>query len=174
MRSLLLAAAVLGVVRSEEVLVATDANWNEVVEQEPLILVEFYAPWCGHCKQLTPKYEEAAKILAKEDPPIRLAKVDATVEKIYSGKAGVSGFPTLKLYRNGIMSDYRGERETDSIVQYMKEQVGPSAFEITDSKKLKEVTSKKTLEKVSIVGYFTSKGTTYKDFMVMADSLRYD
>jgi thioredoxin-like negative regulator of GroEL len=43
-------------------------------------IVEFYAPWCGHCKQLEPKWKEAAKILHERKRITKLAKVDATVE----------------------------------------------------------------------------------------------
>ena len=108
---------------SEHVVVGTDANWAETVAAHDLVLVEFYAPWCGHCKQLTPKYEEAAKILSELEKPIPLVKVDGTEEKVNTGKAGVSGYPTMKVYRKGEMSDYDGARETDGIVSYMKEQV---------------------------------------------------
>eukprot|EP01060_Flectonema_neradi_P041647 TRINITY_DN994_c1_g5_i1.p1 TRINITY_DN994_c1_g5~~TRINITY_DN994_c1_g5_i1.p1 ORF type:complete len:494 (+),score=165.05 TRINITY_DN994_c1_g5_i1:67-1482(+) len=167
-----LALLAVGLSRGEDeyVKVGTDANWGELVEKEDLVLVEFYAPWCGHCKQLAPKFEEAAKILA--DDGIVLVKVDATEEKKYSGLAGVSGYPTLKIYRQGSMSDFEGARETDEIVEQMRKQKGPSSFEVTEHKDLKEKFSKKSLEKVAVVGYFGTKGNEYKEFMGAAHNFR--
>lgn len=47
----------------EEVITLTAENFDEFVADKPIMLVEFYAPWCGHCKQLAPEYEQAAKLL---------------------------------------------------------------------------------------------------------------
>lgn len=68
---------------------------NEVINNNKDILVEFYAPWCGHCKSLLPIYESVAKKLSK-NTNIVLAKVDSTVNEIKGAK--VEGYPTILFY----------------------------------------------------------------------------
>lgn len=68
----------VGQVQKEDgVLVLTDDNFDEEVKKHKLLLVEFYAEWCGFCKRLAPEYAAAAEVLGVLDPPLYIAKVDA-------------------------------------------------------------------------------------------------
>ena len=58
-------------------------------------LVEFFAPWCGHCKTLAPIYEELASAFESQSDKVTIAKVDADAHKELGRKWGVQGFPTL-------------------------------------------------------------------------------
>jgi len=136
----------------DDVLVLSARSFDNVIKTHDLILVEFYAPWCGHCKKLAPEYSKAAAKLKKNTPPIPLAKVDATVEKSLATEFGIDGFPTLKVFKNGEMSEYEGGRTEGSIVNYMKKKAGPVAKNlecIEDTKKFVEEAGE-----VAIIGFF--------------------
>lgn len=94
----------------EHVMELTTDNFQEVVSSSELILVEFYAPWCGHCKRLAPDYARAAKELNVKHG-ISLAKVDATEETSLAKEFGVDGYPTLKVFRFGKVYEYDGPRD---------------------------------------------------------------
>jgi len=113
------------------VMVLTDANFDDELAKHEFILVEFYAPWCGHCKKLTPEFEGAAEILAKNDPPIALAKVDATEQKTVAERFGIQGFPTLFWFKNGVKAEYTGGRTKDTIVQWILKKSGPPSTQVT-------------------------------------------
>lgn len=78
--------------------------------------MEFYAPWCGHCKKLTPHYSAAATALKEASSPIRLAKVDATVQKNLARLHAVHGYPTLYFYVNGGKVKFSGPRTKEGII----------------------------------------------------------
>ncbi|XP_076467812.1 protein disulfide-isomerase A4-like [Babylonia areolata] len=136
----------------EAVVVLTQENFTDVVNQEELMLVEFYAPWCGHCKQLAPKYEKAAKMLKQGEQPIILAKVDATVESGLAAEYGVSGYPTMKVFRRGRAYEYKGQRDQHGIVEYMNKQRGEPAKPV-DKEALKYYLQE---DDVSVLAFFES------------------
>ncbi|KAH7445484.1 hypothetical protein KP509_01G011100 [Ceratopteris richardii] len=169
-----LASEAAGAKEDEHVIVLDDKNFHDVVKQHPFIVVEFYAPWCGHCKRLAPEYEKAAAILKENDPPIILANINADEEsnRGLAGEYGVRGFPTLKIIENGgkIIRDYKGPRDADGIVSYLKKQVGPPSLEITTPEE-----GEKSVEEAEIlvVGVFNSYDSDeYKDFISVASELR--
>ena len=87
--------------------------------------------YSGHCKKLAPEYAAAAQLLAKEDPPISLAKVDATEQKGLSEKFEIQGFPTLKWFRKGEALEYTGGRSKDTIVSWVLKKTGPPSALVT-------------------------------------------
>lgn len=84
--------ALFSFVAASDVITLTAEDFDSVVNPEELMLVEFYAPWCGHCKALAPHYEEAATIL-KEKQNIKLAKVDCVDQAELCQSNGISGYP---------------------------------------------------------------------------------
>lgn len=121
-----------------DVVQLNEANFNALVlESNDEWLVEFYAPWCGHCKNLAPEWETAATSL--KNSGVKLGAVDATVESSLASKYGVQGYPTIKVFppgKKGKAQDYKGPREANGIVDYalkLLEQSGvpPNTPEVT-------------------------------------------
>lgn len=117
----------------EFVRVLTEDNFDEVVAGSKRILVEFYAPWCGHCKALQPEYEKAAKRLHEENAVTLLAKVDATEYQPLARKYSVSGYPTLKYFVDGALDspqEYNGGRTEDTIVSWVLKRELPAVTKL--------------------------------------------
>lgn len=160
----------------EKVLTLDHSNFTDVVSKHDFIVVEFYAPWCGHCKALAPEYEKAASILSSHEPAIVLAKVDANeeVNKELATEFQIQGFPTLKILRNGgkNIQEYKGPREADGIANYLKKQAGPPSTEI---KSVEDANSLINDKKIFVVGVFPKlSGEEYENFTALADKLRSD
>lgn len=144
----------LGSALSEEVLTLTEKNFQETIDNNQYILVEFYAPWCGHCKKLAPEYESAALALKDYDPKVILAKVDATEEKDLASKFQVKGFPTLKWFVNGEIAEYTGGRDEKKIVSWIKKKTGPAA---TLLKTVEDLNKFKDGSEAVAVGFFADE-----------------
>ncbi|KAK6143860.1 hypothetical protein DH2020_024208 [Rehmannia glutinosa] len=128
------------------VVVLTPENFDEIVlDEKKDVLVEFYAPWCGHCKNLAPTYEKLAAAFKLEEGVV-IANVDADKYKDLGEKYGVSGFPTLKFFpkNNKDGEDYDGGRDLDEFVTFINERAG--IVEVLDNL-VKEFLSAKDEEK---------------------------
>merc|ERR1711998_350700 len=115
-----------------EVVVGDEKNFDLLIKENKYVLAEFYAPWCGHCKNLEPEYAKAAATLKSIDG-LKLVKVDATEERALGEKYAVQGFPTLKFFLNGEVGEYGGGRDHDSIVAWVKKKTGPPLFKEGDA-----------------------------------------
>jgi protein disulfide-isomerase A6 len=126
------------------------SNFDQIVflASKPA-LVEFFAPWCGHCKNLAPVYEELAASFAHAGDKVSVAKVDADEHKTLGKRFGVQGFPTLKWFdgkEGSEPEDYNGGRDLESLTEFITEKTGvkpkskkgaPSAVEMLTDKTFK-------------------------------------
>jgi protein disulfide-isomerase A1 len=95
-------------------------------------LLEFFAPWCGHCKKLAPNYELAAHQVRSLELPFRFGAINCDVETDICRTYGVQGFPTMKYFRSGqYVADYNEGREVQDLVNYAKRVAGPPVSKIT-------------------------------------------
>lgn len=87
------------------VVVLNDQNFDpfltQIKEENAVAMIEFYAPWCPHCKQLIPEYEKAAKSVEGLTPKIYLAKYDCDAHTEMKKRYEVRGYPSLKIWRVG-------------------------------------------------------------------------
>lgn len=105
--------------------VLSSSNFDSVVDGSKNVLVEFYAPWCGHCKTLAPKWDKLAKLFAGDDN-IVIANVDADADRALGERFGVTGFPTIKFFPKGntVADAYEGGREVSDFISFLNDKAG--------------------------------------------------
>ena len=113
----------------------TPETFDAVVAGSPdaFKLLEFYAPWCGHCKQLAPVYEKLAAAFEGE-PRVVIAKIDADKHRSLGERFGVEGFPTIKYVLPGALAGgvkpeagavtYDGPRDLEGLVAFVNSHAG--------------------------------------------------
>lgn len=142
------------IVATSSVLDLIPSNFDDIVLQSGKpALVEFFAPWCGHCKSLAPIYEELATTFQHAGDKVSIAKVDADAEKDLGRRFGVQGFPTLKWFdgKSDKPEDYDGGRDLESLQKWVTTKTGikpkvkgklPSHVVFLDDKSFKDKVGK--------------------------------
>ncbi|RHY27674.1 hypothetical protein DYB32_006624 [Aphanomyces invadans] len=121
----IVAAAVTAVVSASDVVTLTPNTFKSVVDGSKNVFVKFYAPWCGHCKNLEPTWETLATSFKNVDDVV-IAKVDADEHKELGSEWEVNGFPTLKFWNKGAKypDPYNGGRSEDELIEFVNKAAG--------------------------------------------------
>lgn len=109
-----------------KVLNLDESNFNEhVVAGNKGVFIKFFAPWCGHCKQMAPAWEKLGEHFS-ESETVLIAEVDCTAESAKSlcETHGVRGFPSLKFTgSSGSLEDYSGGRDFEALSEFANTKV---------------------------------------------------
>jgi protein disulfide-isomerase A1 len=133
------------------------------------LLVEFYAPWCGHCKRLASEWETAATELKGV---MSLAKVDATENKASAEENDVRGYPTIVYFENGVAEAYNGPRESDGIVAWAKKRLNPVPV-VESADELAQLIEDNERVVVANIGADDADWGLYKALAVASDNVLY-
>lgn len=143
----------------DEVVELTDSNFDKLVlNSDDVWLVEFYAPWCGHCKNLAPEWAKAARELKGK---VKMGALDATAHQAKAQEYQVQGYPTIKFFAGGKKSrsdarDYDGGRTASDIVawasdKYTENIPAPEVFELYSEDQAKKACDEKPLCIISVL-----------------------
>ncbi|KAK2588722.1 hypothetical protein KPH14_001612 [Odynerus spinipes] len=144
---------------SKDVIELTDENFDKLVlNSDDMWLVEFYAPWCGHCKNLAPVWASAATELKGK---VKLGALDATVHTAKASRYNIVGYPTIKYFPMGkkdsdSVQEYDGGRTSTDIVNWALDKLAenipaPEVVQIVNEKSLRDACEDKPLCVVSVL-----------------------
>jgi len=143
---------------------------KEILQSDHAAVVEFFAPWCGHCKNLAPQYERVGKNL-KGIATVAAVDCDVETNKALCGSHGIQGFPTLKIFsptnKKGkpIVEDYQGPRTAKAIVDAVVERIPNHVIRLTSHKVNDWLVKNNDTTKAVL---FSEKGTTSALYRALA------
>eukprot|EP00960_Hanusia_phi_P075813 768471-Hanusia_phi.AAC.3 len=154
----------------DDVAVLNGRNFESVVERAPHVLVEFFAPWCGHCQKFEPVYQKVASHLRMERVNVMLAKVNAIEEPKLAQSVGVMGFPSLYWYAYGRMRRYEGGKRNSSMVEWVSFHARRDAVQVVHSNREAEELLEAMQAEEAVIGRFLHQHSVEATaFMIAAE-----
>lgn len=98
-----------------EVVALDSTTYESALKDGQPWLIEYYAPWCGHCKALAPIYEKVALALKGK---ANVAKVDCPANEVICRSQKVRGYPTIKLHQHGQATEFKKQRTLEGLTEF--------------------------------------------------------
>jgi len=130
---------------SGPVLSLEEEELDSYIKKKPYVFVDMYLPTCPHCKALAPEFQKAAQIAKDTNKPYNFVKINGKTNPGLGQKYEVSGYPTLKLFVNGQILSYEGNRTADAMLQFIDKKVGPQYITIKNVDELMNVANNESL-----------------------------
>jgi len=168
---------------SSDVVPVNEASWADTMKDGQEWVVEFYAPWCGHCKALAPVWENLATEVGSKTN-VKFAKIDATANSEKAAEFGVKTYPQIYYmkgeYTMKAARKFKGARNYEAIEKYVSKIVGPD-MPLVDEKTVEDFTANNEItfvlvssadDKRSLAQRYTADfealASTYRDDFYMA------
>ncbi|CAN8103344.1 unnamed protein product [Discula destructiva] len=146
------------VASEDELVVELDkSKFPAFIKSNSVVMVDYYAPWCGHCVKFAPKFESAAKKLQQFGVDVKLAKVDCTRQARLCQEHNIRAYPTMKVFKNNeeLYHDYEGPRRVSAIVEFMERQTLPTVSDLQTKQQHDDFLFKEKGE-IVLMAYFDS------------------
>lgn len=154
-----------GFPEEDNVIVLDQTNFEEAIGKFDFIMIEFYAPWCNHCKKLEPIYSKIANRMKKQAIPVPFAKIDGPKHEELMKKFEVEAFPTLLLFKKGTPLEYTGMRNMDGIINFLTRQTTRHVSKLVESaEEFKEFYKN---FKLFVMYFGPQEGETFEKFLAI-------
>ncbi|XP_064079064.1 endoplasmic reticulum resident protein 44-like isoform X1 [Macrobrachium nipponense] len=153
-----------------------NSNFDNIIGNNELVFINFYADWCRFSNILAPTWDEAADKIKQEFPDegrVVIGKVDCDAQSSIASRFHITKYPTLKLLHNGQASkrEYRGQRSADAFANFIKEQLADPVKQIENLDEVQNIEETKR----TVIGYFeNTEVPEYGIFRKVAINLKDD
>lgn len=128
-----------------DVVKLTDDNINDILQKNEVVMIKFYADWCGHCRAFAPEYERTAKLAKQQGKNYVFAELNGPENLKSAGSYNLQGYPTLKLIVKGAEFDFKEDRKADIILSFIEQKLRTPNKEIKTVEELKALKERKGL-----------------------------